>query len=412
MNNDWTGGQYSIFRGLFGIYLLVHFMDLLPWGVEMFSSQGVLPDANLSPLISVFPNLFYLVDSPFSITFILILACIASLFFMMGQYDRIAAFFLWLVFAWFLGRNPLILNPAMPYVGWMLVAHLFVPTKPFGAFSARGRIDPNGGWHLPANIYFAAWAILALSYSYSGYTKLLSPSWVNGNAISLVLENPLARDTFLREWLTTFPPIYFKWLTWSVLYIELLFLPLILIRKLRPILWMLMLIIQLGFLLFLNFADLTIGMLLFHLLTFNPGWLRIKPSSSIETLYYDGNCGLCHSTIRFLLAEDKLVNFNFSPLQGSKFLSIKDKLPLESIPDSIVLITNSGKALTHSSAIIYLLHKLGGLWILLGCLLWLIPRAIRDIGYTCIGMIRHKLFKAPKDLCPIIDEELRSRFTF
>jgi hypothetical protein len=288
MHNDWTGGQYSVFRGLFGIYLFIHFLHLLPWGTEMFSSQGVLPDANLSPLISVFPNLFYLVDSPSSVTAVLTLACCASLLFMIGQYDRIAAFFLWIVLAWLFGRNPLILNPSMPYVGWMLVAHLFVPTKPFGAFSASGQTTPDGDWHFPENIYFAAWAVLALSYSYSGYTKLLSPSWVTGDAIALVLENPLARDTFLREWLITFPPLFFKLLTWFVLYVELLFLPLILIKKLRPIMWMLLLIIQFGFLLLLNFADLTVGMLLFHLLTFNPGWLRIKQSKIVGALSTDG----------------------------------------------------------------------------------------------------------------------------
>lgn len=299
MDNAWTGGQYSVFRGLFGLYLLIHFMQLVPWGIEMFSSQGVLPDSNLSPLISVFPNLFYLTDSPISVTITLVSACFASILFALGWHDRKSAFFPWIVLAWLLGRNPLISNPSMPYVGWMLVTHLFVMTKPYGALSARGRITPDGGWRLQPNIYFATWVVLALSYSYSGYTKLLSPSWVSGDAISYVLENPLARDTFLRTWLITLPALCFQLLSWFVLYVELLFLPLALIKKLRPYLWLTLLSIQFGFLLLLNFADLTIGMLLFHLLTFDPGWIKAKKSSAVETLYFDGGCGLCHRIIRF-----------------------------------------------------------------------------------------------------------------
>lgn len=50
MNNGWSGGQYSLFRALLGLYLLVHFADLVPWGAELFSRRGVLPDASVSPL--------------------------------------------------------------------------------------------------------------------------------------------------------------------------------------------------------------------------------------------------------------------------------------------------------------------------------------------------------------------------
>jgi hypothetical protein len=34
MRNGWTGGQYSLFRAVFGIYLLVHFAQLTPWALS------------------------------------------------------------------------------------------------------------------------------------------------------------------------------------------------------------------------------------------------------------------------------------------------------------------------------------------------------------------------------------------
>jgi hypothetical protein len=39
-------------------------------------------------------------------------------------------------------------------------------------------------------IFAGAWILMAVGYSYSGLTKLTSPSWLDGTAITYVLENP------------------------------------------------------------------------------------------------------------------------------------------------------------------------------------------------------------------------------
>ena len=177
MRNSWTGGQYSIFRILLGAYLFAHFVHLAPWAWELFSSEGMLPDSRQSPLFGVFANIFRLADTPGFVVAVVIAAAAASLLFLAGVADKWAAFFLWLVLASLFGRNPLIANPSLPYVGWMLLAHLFIPSAPYGSWVARGRPDPGGGWRFPAAVFLAGWIVLALSYSYSGYSKLLSPSW-------------------------------------------------------------------------------------------------------------------------------------------------------------------------------------------------------------------------------------------
>lgn len=173
----------------------------------------------------------------------------------------------WLIYilACLFGQNPLIANPALPYLGFML---------------------------------------LALSYSYSGYTKVLSPSWLEGNNIIYLLNNPLARDYFLRDFFLWIPPIFLQLLTLSVLFIELFFAPLAIFSALRPILWGLMALIQLGFACLLNFFDSTSLMLLFHLITFDPTWVPGKDIGKRPILFYDRQCGLCHGVIKFLLAED------------------------------------------------------------------------------------------------------------
>ncbi len=409
MRNSWTGGQYSIFRALFGIYLFVHFVHLAPWAWELFSSQGMLPEAEQSPLLWLFPNIFGLVDSPAFVLVISILAALASLLFAAGVADRWAAFFLWFVLACLYGRNPLIANPSLPYVGWMLLAHLFIPKAPYGSLAARGRPDPGGGWRFPRLIFLAAWIVLALSYSYSGYSKLLSPSWVSGDAVAYVLGNPLARDYFLRDFFLWLPPILVQVITWAILYIELLFAPAALLRRARPWLWSAMLLVQFGFAFLLNFADLTIAMLLFHLFTFDPGWVRARKLPEKATLFYDGTCALCHGICRLILAEDTAGRIRLSPLQSEHFESQLTSLERADLPDSIVLMSDDG-LLLEADATIRILKMLGGLWLLLALLMSIFPARMRTMGYHFVGDRRYRIFGRTATACPIVPPHLRSRF--
>src|SRR5262245_12418864 len=226
MNNGWTRGQYGIFRVVFGLYLLQHFLALLPWGRELFSSAGVLPRASLSPLTHLFPNILALADSPAFVTACLVTAAVLSMFFIIGKYDRIAALLIWYLWACFYGRNPLIGNPSMPFIGWLLLAHLLIPSV-----SRREPGESMSGWRMPKDIYLAAWILMSLAYTYSGYTKLVSTSWVDGSALSRVLANPLARDTIIRVFLLSLPAWVLKAATWSGLALELSFAPLALLRR-------------------------------------------------------------------------------------------------------------------------------------------------------------------------------------
>jgi predicted DCC family thiol-disulfide oxidoreductase YuxK len=409
MANGWTGGQYSLFRVLLGAYLAIHFVHLLPWSGELFSSEGVLPDGSLSPIFARFPNLFTITDAPWFIYASLAISTAAALAFMVGWQDRIAAFWMWLVLASLFGRNPLILNPSMPYVGFMLLAHIFVPSRPFGSSSARGRTDPDGNWLLPRAVFLSAWVVLALSYSYSGYTKLLSPSWVAGDNIAFVLQNPLARPWFLRDFLLWLPPIFLMVLTWTVLYVELLFAPVALWPKARPWIWLAMLSIQFGFLFLLNFADLTIGMLLFHLFTFNPAWIPARSFKPSEVLYYDGRCALCHGFVSFCLAEERTGTLKYAPLQGAYFRATIPEAMRNGLPDSLILRTADGILHVRSDAVIRVMDALGGLWTAAARLLRLVPRPLRNAGYDVVGALRYRMFGPALQVCPIVAPSLRNR---
>ena len=58
---------------------------------------------------------------------------------------------------------------------------------------------------MPPLIFAVAWFLMAAGYSFSGATKLISPSWIDGTALQRVLESPLARPTVLRDMMRSLP---------------------------------------------------------------------------------------------------------------------------------------------------------------------------------------------------------------
>lgn len=409
--NEWTGGQYSIFRALFGAYLLIHFAQLVPWGAELFSRNGVLPSADASPLLYLFPNILALYDAPAFVTALLVAACGLSLMLALGWRDRMAAVALWYLWACLFGRNPLIANPGLPYVGLLLLVHACLPRAPYGSWERRCEADPGTSWRMPQELYAVVWVLMALGYSYSGYTKLVSSSWVNGTAFIHVLNNPLARDGFLRDWTLAMPTVLLNLATWGALVLELSFAPLVIFRRIRPWLWATMLAMHLGLIVLIDFADLSLGMVMLHLFTFNPGWLKPREAATPATVFYDGHCGLCHRAVRWLLAEDRLNLFRFAPLDSEAFCAAVPESRRAQLPDSIIVLTAEGQLLMRSAAVLCLLNRLGGLWGLLGYLGKLIPEVISDRIYDGIARIRLRLFRQPAAICPLLPNHLRKRFS-
>ncbi len=410
-SNQWTGGQYSIFRAIFGAYLFIHFAQLVPWGAEMFSNRGMLADGAASPLLRLFPNVLAFYDAPAFVTALLVFAAGASLLFAAGLYDRAAAIVLWYVLACLFGRNPLIANPGLPYVGMLLLMHACLPRAPYGSLERRGQVDPGSEWRMPQEVYLVVWVLMALGYSFSGYTKLISPSWVDGTALERVLNNPLARPGVMRDALLALPPALLHAATWGALALELLFAPLALLRGLRPWLWAAMLAMHLGLIALIDFADLSLGMVMLHLFTFDPGWVKPLRAKGTAMVFYDGHCGLCHRAVRFILAEDiRGEAFRFAPLDSDTFRAAVAEEHRAALPDSLIVLTAEGELLSRSPAVLYVMERLGGVWRLIALIGRLIPGAWLDRVYDAVARVRLRLFRKPETACPLLPGHLRERF--
>jgi predicted DCC family thiol-disulfide oxidoreductase YuxK len=135
--------------------------------------------------------------------------------------------------------------------------------------------------------------------------------------------------------------------------------------------------------------------------------MRMQP----EWIFYDGSCGFCHRWIRFVLAVDKKGEaFRFAPRSGETFSTM---IPAEirvALPASIVVLTSETRVLTRSAAVLHILKRLGGPWRYLGVAGSIVPARLRDLVYGSIARVRHRIFRAPEGLCPVVAPELMKRF--
>lgn len=406
--------QFALFRLIFGGYLALHFAMQLPHATELFSNQGVLADPKLNPLYGLFPNPLATDwgGSPgFVQGFIASLAGLSVLF-AAGIWRRTMALLLWFGWAALFNRNNLISNPSLPYVGLILLFCALVP--PGEPWSLTGRKRRPSEWFFPAAVFWGAWLLMAAGYTFSGIVKLHSPSWVDGTAFRHLLDNPLARPGFFRDLLLLLPPGGFKLLTWGTLALEILFLPLCFHRRGRLVAWTTMAGMHLGILLVVNFADLSFGMLMIHLFTFDPDWFPARRDQREPVLLYDGACGLCNGVVRLLLREDATGRMKFAPLQSAPAQAYlrAHGLPTDDF-DSLVFVpdwtqSDLAKPELRTNGVCAVLNEIGGMWRVISWLRFL-PAAPRDACYRLVARTRYALF-GEYHLKPLPEPSWEQRF--
>lgn len=394
MTNRYTFNHLKLVTSVFGAYLFLHFYYLMFYAQELFSNNGMLP-AELSPAYGYFPNILNLATQSYLATVLVVVMTVLSLFVIAGTEKKLIYLVLWFGWACLLCRNPLIRNPGLPYVGWMLLA-----------FAVIYPIKDRAQFRLDKYIFVGAWSLLAVGYSLSGLDKMQAISWQNGTTISHLLDNPLARDYF---------PTYFllkhKWLhpimSYMSLGFEVLFLPLALFKRTRPFIWLALVGMQLGILFVVDFADLTFGMMMIHLFTFDPNWIpnKIKKDAIV---FFDGVCGLCNKSIDFLMVEDSNQNLKYSPLQGETIKKYSSQKISDENMQTLYVWTGT-EMLEKSKAWLWLMSQLGGLWFLLALPLKLVPLKLMDALYALVAENRYKIF-GKKETCRLPTPSERALF--
>jgi predicted DCC family thiol-disulfide oxidoreductase YuxK len=126
-----------------------------------------------------------------------------------------------------------------------------------------------------------------------------------------------------------------------------------------------------------------------------------------SVIFFDGVCGLCNRFVDFVIRHDRQGVFRLAPLQGE---TARDRLAEADVVDlkTVVLVDLSG-TYRKSTAVLRVLGRLGGFWKFAAALLWVIPRPIRDLGYSWIAANRYAIF-GRKETCRLPSAAERERF--
>ncbi|HWZ11700.1 MAG TPA: DCC1-like thiol-disulfide oxidoreductase family protein [Acidobacteriaceae bacterium] len=131
-----------------------------------------------------------------------------------------------------------------------------------------------------------------------------------------------------------------------------------------------------------------------------------------DVVMYDGVCALCNGFVKFVLKHDAAGRFCFASLSSDYAQAAMQRHGAASV-DSVGLLVNAGcpqeTLLLRSDATIYVLRQMTRGWRLLARLLQIVPRRLRDSGYSLVARARYRIF-GKYDVCPLPPANARSRF--
>lgn len=138
--------------------------------------------------------------------------------------------------------------------------------------------------------------------------------------------------------------------------------------------------------------------------------VRTCPAPNL--VLYDGVCGLCNRTVRFLLRIDGDAVLCFAPLQGATARRVRDRVGFDDDLSTMVYVREFNltgeRAFFRSDAVLTALADVGGVWWLVS-ILRLVPRPLRDTLYRHLVRHRYEWF-GRHDSCPAPPSEARARF--
>ena len=125
-------------------------------------------------------------------------------------------------------------------------------------------------------------------------------------------------------------------------------------------------------------------------------------------LLYDGVCGLCARSVRWILRHERDHALQFAPLQGETAAALRERFPRIPTVLSTVVLVDGDRVHVRSKAFLYAARHLRAPWRWLYAMRW-IPGFLPDLGYRVVAALRYRLF-GKKDSCEIPAPDQRARF--
>lgn len=117
-------------------------------------------------------------------------------------------------------------------------------------------------------------------------------------------------------------------------------------------------------------------------------------SQPAPIMVYDGDCGFCTRSVRFVLNRDRKRLVCFASRDGVAGKGVRARHPeLQSVESLLWVDRVNGveRVLIHSDAVLAVAAYLGGIYGVLAMLGGLVPRALRDPAYQMVAKVRRRL---------------------
>lgn len=126
-------------------------------------------------------------------------------------------------------------------------------------------------------------------------------------------------------------------------------------------------------------------------------------------VFYDGECGLCSSLVRWLLRADSRRLLKYSPIASELYRALVNDPAIDSMVYAQTKDGTNYRTWFYSDALIQIGFALGGVYILGGLGLSILPRPVRDWIYRAVARHRNQI-AASECLVPTADT--RSLFLY
>jgi predicted DCC family thiol-disulfide oxidoreductase YuxK len=127
----------------------------------------------------------------------------------------------------------------------------------------------------------------------------------------------------------------------------------------------------------------------------------------MTVILYDGECGFCAASIRFVWRRDRAGAFHFAAIQSEPGRKLLAQLGIEDPKLETLYLLEGNEIFERSNAGLRIVRRLPR-YRLMGTLGQLVPRFLRDWVYDWVARNRHRLRQEPT--CERPPEEVRQRF--
>jgi predicted DCC family thiol-disulfide oxidoreductase YuxK len=123
---------------------------------------------------------------------------------------------------------------------------------------------------------------------------------------------------------------------------------------------------------------------------------------------YDGVCGLCARSVKWVLRHERDHAIQFAPLQGPTAAALRARHPRIPTELDTIVYVDAGRVYLRSKAFLQLAAHLRAPWRWAHAMRWF-PGFVLDLGYRVVARVRYRIW-GTVDACELPSPAHRARF--